>query len=247
VLLLGGRRLFPKVRLSPAAQEEHGLLDATAVFVHEHEHPGLEASRRLLHAARARRVPPRALRELATASTAAPAVARTAYRRLARGMAIGERPSHVWLQLWVEQAPDPDRRVRLDDALDAHGLPRARVTWTCDDLELETTRRMTRWVAEDLQRLGVASVRELPAMTDDDAWRSTVYDAAHPAGTTRMAPDPSDGVVGTDLEVHGVRGLSVVGGSVFPTSGYANPTLTIVALALRLAERLSAREASPAR
>ncbi|MEJ5945297.1 FAD-dependent oxidoreductase [Pseudokineococcus basanitobsidens] len=243
VLRRGGRRLFPKVRLSPLAQEEHGLLDATAVFVHEHDSPGLEASRRLLHAARERRLPPRALRELAIAATAAPGVARTAYRRLAKGMAIGERPSNVWLQLWVEQAPDPARRVRLADELDAHGLPRARVTWTCDDLELETTRRMTRWVAQDLERLGVAAVRELPAMTDDAAWRSTVTDAAHPAGTTAMAEHAAAGVVGTDLEVHGVRGLSVVGGSVFPTSGYANPTLTIVALALRLAERLGAREA----
>ncbi|WP_298992545.1 GMC oxidoreductase [uncultured Pseudokineococcus sp.] len=243
VLRRHGRRLFPKVRLAPRAQEEHGLLDATAVFVHEHAHPGLEASRRLLQAARRRTAPPHLLREVATAATAAPAVARTAYRRLARGMAIGERPSHVWLQLWVEQAPQPDRRVRLAEEVDAHGLPQARVTWTCDDLELETTRRLTRWVADDLRRLGVAEVRELPSMADDAAWRSTVTDAAHPAGTTRMAIDPADGVVGTDLEVHGVRGLSVVGGSVFPTSGYANPTLTIVALALRLAARLEGREA----
>ncbi|MEJ5915900.1 GMC family oxidoreductase [Pseudokineococcus sp. 1T1Z-3] len=247
VLRRGGRRLFPKVRLSARAQEEHQLLAATAVFVHEHAHPGLGASRRLALAARARRRPEHLVREVATAATAAPAVARTAYRRLVRGMAIGERPSHVWLQLWVEQAPDPERRVYLADELDAHGLPRARVRWTCSDLELETTRQMTRWVGADLERLGIATLRELPSMTDDDAWRGSVLDAAHPAGTTAMAPDPADGVVRTDLEVHGVRGLSVVGGSVFPTSGYANPTLTVVALALRLAERLTTQAALPTR
>lgn len=61
-----------------------------------------------------------------------------------------------------------------------------------------------------------------------------------------MARTPRDGVVDTDLQVHGVRGLFVVGGSVFPTSGYANPTLTIVALALRLADHLADLSRRPA-
>ncbi|ROP43693.1 GMC oxidoreductase [Pseudokineococcus lusitanus] len=239
VLRKDGRRLFPKVRLAPEAQEREQLLDATAVFVHEHDHPGLRAAHELGRAVRARRLPAGALRTAATAATALGPVAHAAYRRAAHGLPLGARPSHVWLQLWVEQAPDPARRVVLDrDRLDPHGQPRARVTWTCDDEELRTTRTMSRWVAEDLERLGVGRVRPLPAQTDDDAWRRTVTDAAHPAGTTRMATTARDGVVGTDLQVHGVPGLSVVGGSVFPTSGYANPTLTVVALALRLAARL---------
>jgi choline dehydrogenase-like flavoprotein len=65
-----------------------------------------------------------------------------------------------------------------------------------------------------------------------------VRDSFHPAGTTRMSDGPASGVVDRNLAVHGVPGLYVVGGSVFPTSGYANPTLTIVALALRLSAHL---------
>jgi choline dehydrogenase-like flavoprotein len=121
---------------------------------------------------------------------------------------------------------------------DSLGLQQAVVHWRCDDEELATTRRLTRWIAEDLERLGIARVRELPAMWDDGAWRASVRDGFHPAGTTRMADDPRHGVVDPNLQVHGVRGLYVVGASVFPTSGYANPTLTVVALAFRLVAHL---------
>ena len=238
VLHAGPRRLFPKVRLAPGMQREHQLVDATAVFVHEHDDPALGAARRLVLSARRRQRPDRPVRDLATVVRGAAPVLRTAYRRRVRQLATGEPPSHVWLQLWLEQPPDPQRRVRLGEGLDALGLRRAHVDWTCGDQEIETSRRLTRWIGEDLDRLGIARLEELAPMHDDAAWRRAVTDAAHPAGTTRMSASPADGVVDRDLQVHGVSGLHVVGGSVFPTSGYANPTLTIVALSLRLAGHL---------
>jgi choline dehydrogenase-like flavoprotein len=60
-------------------------------------------------------------------------------------------------------------------------------------------------------------------------------------GTTRMHADPRQGVVDVNCKVHGVDNLYIAGSSVFPTGGYANPTLTLVALALRLADRLKAQ------
>lgn len=233
-----GRRLFPKVRLSPEAQERDALVDATAVFVHEHDDPALAAARRLLLAARARMMPSQPLRTSAMAARAVVPVARGLYRRYARGLSMGARPAHVWLQLWIEQAPEADRRITLASSRDQFGLRQAQVQWGLHPIELETSRRLTQWIAGDLARLGIARTRELPAMRDDDAWRASVTDAAHPAGTTRMSRSPASGVVDTDLQVHGLPGLFVVGGSVFPTSGYANPTLTIVALALRLARHV---------
>ena len=240
VLRRGGRRLFPKVRLAPAAQEAHGLLDATAVFVHEHDDRSLEALRRLVVAARRRRRPEHPVADALLGLRAPVPVARDVYRRYAKGLATGARPSAVWLQLWLEQAPDPDSRITLDASRDAYGLRRANVHWRCSEQEMRTSRQLTRWVADDLARLGLAQVRELAPMTDDRAWLDAVGDAAHPAGTTRMATSPGQGVVDPDLAVHGVDGLYVVGGSVFPVAGYANPTLTIVALALRLAQHLQA-------
>lgn len=67
---------------------------------------------------------------------------------------------------------------------------------------------------------------------------------AHHLGTTRMSDDPAFGVVDRDCRVHGVANLYVAGGSVMPTSGHANPTLTIVALALRLGEHLASTSAA---
>ncbi len=62
----------------------------------------------------------------------------------------------------------------------------------------------------------------------------------HHIGTTRMDADPARGVVDPDGRVHGVRNLWVTGSSVFPTGGWINPTLTIVAVAIRLADHLRA-------
>lgn len=128
--------------------------------------------------------------------------------------------------------------MRLGGTRDAMGSKQMSVNWWCGDEEMATSRRFTRWIDDDLRRLGVGRLDLLAPMHDDDAWRAEVKDAAHPAGTTRMSATPVDGVVDPDLQVHGVTGLFVAGSSVFPTSGYANPTLTIVALALRLAGHL---------
>jgi choline dehydrogenase-like flavoprotein len=74
-----------------------------------------------------------------------------------------------------------------------------------------------------------------------DPWPTSVRGARHHMGTTRMHADPRRGVVDADCRVHGIANLYVAGSSVFPTSGAANPTLTIVALALRLAGHLQNR------
>ena len=74
--------------------------------------------------------------------------------------------------------------------------------------------------------------------TDFAAWKDSLYDNNHHMGTTRMSHAAADGVVDPDCRVHGVDNLYVAGGSVFPTGGHSNPTLTLLALALRLADRL---------
>jgi choline dehydrogenase-like flavoprotein len=232
------RRLFPKVRLAPAAQERHQLLDATAVFLHEHDDPALDAVHQLVLAARARRWPDAPGRAVLRGLGSPTPLVRDAYRRLVHGLPTGSAPSRVSLELWLEQAPDAGSRVTLDRTRDPLGLPRARVTWRCGEQEIRTSRALTRLIAGDLTKLGIARLIELASMRDDEAWLASMRDAAHAAGTTRMSADPRHGVVDADLQVHGVAGLFVIGGSVFPTSGYANPTLTIVALAIRLGEHL---------
>jgi len=75
-------------------------------------------------------------------------------------------------------------------------------------------------------------------LSDDRSWPSFISGGWHHMGTTRMSADPKQGVVDANCKVHGVSNLFITGSSVFPTGGYANPTLTIIALAIRLADRV---------
>jgi choline dehydrogenase-like flavoprotein len=111
--------------------------------------------------------------------------------------------------------------------------------WKVGDEETKSLRRLQELVNASLQKahLGYLDDTAQPC----SALRYT--DASHHLGTTRMSDDPRTGVVDSNCRVHGIRNLFIAGSSIFPTSGYANPTLTIVALALRLAEHLkSSRE-----
>jgi choline dehydrogenase-like flavoprotein len=239
-LYRGRSRLYPKVRLAPGAQQRGHLLDANAVLVHEYEAPQLDAARRLVNARRDWQMPSHPVADGLQAVRAVGSLSRVAYRRWVKGLSAGWPASRVTLQVWVEQVPDPDSRVRLGSVRDPLGLPVAEVDWRIAPEELRTSRVLGRLVADDLRHRGLASVRELPAMTNDEAWMTTVTDAYHPAGTTRMSASGLDGVVDPDGQVHGLDGLFVAGSSTFPIAGYANPTLTIAALAFRLADHLSA-------
>ncbi|MCF7992277.1 MAG: GMC family oxidoreductase [Thiohalocapsa sp.] len=154
-------------------------------------------------------------------------------------LAYGPRSGFLWLR--GEQAPNPESRIMLSDQRDALGQRRTRVQWRLSALDKRTLRVSAHLIAQELGRLGIARLRlPLWLVEDDDAWPDTLWGGCHHMGTTRMSRTPAAGVVDTDCRVHGVDNLYIAGSSVFPTSGYANPTLTIVALALRLADHLAA-------
>jgi choline dehydrogenase-like flavoprotein len=144
----------------------------------------------------------------------------------------------------MEQAPNRDSRVVLSDERDRLGCRRVALRWTLSALDKRTMHRAHEIVDEELRRAGVGRLQSaLGAL--DDPWPATIRGARHHIGTTRMHPDPRRGVVDADGRVHGLHNLYVAGSSVFPTGGSANPTLTIVALALRLAEHLRQRLGHP--
>jgi choline dehydrogenase-like flavoprotein len=145
----------------------------------------------------------------------------------------------MWLLGGAEQAPNLDSRVTLSDQRDALGSPRVRLDWRLTELDHRTARTMAGAVRDAFRRQGLAEV-DLPDWLQPGAegWTSQVYGPFHPTGTTRMASDPKRGVVDANCRVHGVSNLFVAGSSVFPTSGYANPTFTIIALAIRLADHV---------
>lgn len=132
-----------------------------------------------------------------------------------------------------EMAPNRDNRVTLADTKDALGLPRIRVAWRVGELERRSIIASSEALGAVLGRAG-ARLFSFPGR-DESAWEQELRGGSHHVGTTRMHDDPRRGVVDADCRVHGVQNLFVAGSSVFPTTGWSNPTLTIVALALRLA------------
>lgn len=141
------------------------------------------------------------------------------------------------LETVVEPTPLPDSRVTLGTERDALGVPRVRVEWRLGELEKRTIRRTQEILGEELIRTGAASVA-VDAPQDGDNWPDTLNGCWHHMGTTRMHDDPRRGVVDAHCRVHGVENLFIAGSSVFPTCGSDMPTITIVALALRLAEHI---------
>jgi choline dehydrogenase-like flavoprotein len=126
--------------------------------------------------------------------------------------------------------------VRLADERDALGLRRVRLDWQVADDDFYTFERGVAHLAREVGRLGLGRV-QLP--DPEGRWHADVKGAWHHLGTTRMAGDPSRGVVDAELRVHGLGNLYVAGSSVFPTGGASNPTFTLVALAIRLADHLA--------
>ena len=148
-----------------------------------------------------------------------------------------DRSSHRRLQLsiTVEQAPSAASRVLLSDRPDRFGLPRAALEWRVGATERRTVRVLQERVDQLMREKGLGHVDGLLG----DEWpKRTLRGEWHQLGTTRMSSSPREGVVDASGKTHDLDNLYIAGGSVFPTVGYANPTLTIVALCLRLAEAL---------
>ncbi len=149
-------------------------------------------------------------------------------------------PAGVYtLDVHAEQLPHAASRVTLAQDTDALGTPRLQVDWRHLEADIETVRTGLRALAADFTRSGTARLDWDEISLEADLLRDGAY-GGHHLGTARMADDPRHGVVDSHCRVHGAPNLWIAGGAVFPTSGQANPTLTIVALALRLAARLGA-------
>jgi choline dehydrogenase-like flavoprotein len=138
----------------------------------------------------------------------------------------------------TEQRPDPESRITLSDRTDPLGVPIARVHWRIDDDARRSLIRLGHLLADEFPRAGLPRPLLEDWIAEQRPQDSVITDHGHTAGTTRMSNDPKWGVVDSNCQVHGIERLYVAGASVFPTSGHANPTLMIVSVAIRLADRI---------
>jgi len=162
-----------------------------------------------------------------------PRVARYAWHRV-RGRSEPLVP-RARVRNFMEMEPDPGNRVTLSEARDAHGVRVPHVRHRCTDLDRRSLVALHEELARELERTGLGWLES--DLATADPW-PVDQDASHHMGTTRMGTDPATSVVDPDLRLHTVENVWLAGASVFPTSGCANPTLTIVALSIRLARHL---------
>ena len=174
-------------------------------------------------------------------------ISRLLFDRFARRRLWMPEGVPIALQFVVEQVPMWSNRIRLARSPDALGSPKADLSWRVGETEERTFRTsvaVTRayWSASGFDRIcPVRWDRDLEDPSKSVAERAR--DWAHPSGTTRMGSDPRTSVVGSDLDCHHIPNLSIVSASVFPTAGVSNPTLTLMQLALRRADKFLGKSA----
>jgi len=147
------------------------------------------------------------------------------------------RFSALQLTCQMEQIPLPSNRIILTPEKDSFGQPKIELRWQLTNQEIRSLNKITTTVKQELNHsgLGYFSQKEQPLALDFKQ-----LSGYHHLGTTRMHVNPKHGVVNADCRIHGINNLYVAGSSVFPTGGYANPTLTIVALAIKLSDKIKA-------
>lgn len=159
-----------------------------------------------------------------------------------RGKQLIEYPG-ITVDAISEQSPNPDSRITLSDEKDALGQRKIVLDWQLQDIDKHALKVLTESIAMEVGRLEWGRLKVADWLLDGgDEWpQDLLWRGNHHMGTTRMSEDPKVGVVDANCKSHDIDNLFIAGSSVFTTCGAANPTLTIVALAIRLADHMKAR------
>lgn len=228
----------PAVALGETVLRQRHLLGIGAIFhdagdPHDltsfaDQNPGYDALAFLLKSLLRRELPDRFSHHLRTVLGDPITAARLVRAKLARP------PGRQFLVVGQgEQAPDPDNRVMLSDERDRFGMPKVLLKWRLTGRDLESLREGQRLLAAGLVASGLGDLRPEAGIAT-----AAIRGNCHHLGTTRMHRDPRRGVVDEHGRVHACGNLYIAGNSVFPTAGWSNPTLTMIALALRLSDHL---------
>jgi choline dehydrogenase-like flavoprotein len=135
-----------------------------------------------------------------------------------------------------EHLPNLGSRITLDPSkVDALGMPRVKLDWAYSRRDLDNLERAIAGLAA---ALGATNLGRVCWPVPRTKLLEILSPSRHHIGTTRMSPDRDGGVVDTNCRLHGCDNLYVAGTSTFPTSGIANPTLTLIALTMRLSDHL---------
>lgn len=243
-----GKRFAAAYRPADAVQRELGILNtAFSIAVRRHEGQARAGHQRVLEELKHALPAKRRWRRLHHAGKwvlgrlRRPADAGVAARVLRQSAAKG-----IYAVIRAEQAPNPLSRVKLVDERDALGVRRAGLEWRLSAIDRHTVPQLMRVLGTEVQRMGLGTVKPAAWLrAPEGAWETDelvsrhAIGGYHHLGTTRMAATARDGVVDAECRVFEAPNLYIAGSSVFPTGGWANPTVTIMALAMRLGDHLA--------
>ncbi len=231
---------YPRIKLSPMAQQKFGCL---GVFGHVQfescEDSGFIVIREMLRRIQARQSILPSRKEIRNVLRDLPYLTQLQFSYFFGGQIPYPPRCHWFLQVDVEQEPSEQSRVFLTEQRDLLGLPILGIDWRPGERERMSVLRFVEQFRSEWERLKLGGAVWNDTITAPGAsWLTSASDTYHQAGTARMSTDPHLGVVDQDLQVHGVSNLYIGSCAVFPTSGSANPTFTMMALCLRLADHL---------
>lgn len=238
-IFLRGHKYHPKLRLRSEEQQRARVLNcaATMNFAGELDEVLAATKATAKHLLRGRWREVRG-EEVLQSARHAPLLARQTLRYALQHRAYNPDSSEISLRVHCEQRPDAESSITLAGERDSLGLLRARLDWRIADLELETIRCYVQTAARSLSEVADV-IPDAALLANDGRFLAMCDDSNHHMGGMRMASSPTLGVVSPDLLLHGTRNVYICSGAVFPTSGFSNPTHTVLALAIRLAHRLA--------
>lgn len=238
-----GQHIAAQLALTPQAMQREQVLNARVCFCSEFPGEGSEGAKALF------RIKQSLLKKDQPGHTLTAdmvAMARDPVNTLSYGFTRLFHPRflirNVGFQAIIEPLPDPDSRVTLSTTQrDALGVPRVEVCWRLDPMVRRTADKTLALISQTLHKKDIARVSALTAI-EKSGWPPSFEPEGtwHHMGTTRMHDDERKGVVNRNCRVHGYSNFYIAGSSVFPTAGANFPTITITALAIRLATHVLA-------
>lgn len=234
-----GLKYQPKIHLKPEIQKAAGTLNVAASisFVSEFDQALGRLKETARHVLRGR-WRETGLEDMFHALRYSPLLARQVLRYRMHQRVYNPPDAAIGLLVHCEQEPESKSRITLSDMRDALGMFRTRLDWQVSDREVYSMRTFVEHAMKSLAGIG----RVIPdpgLMALDPAFKQRCGDNYHHMGGMRLSASPNDGLVDPNLRIHGMDNGYVCSAAVYPTSGYSNPTHTLLALAVRLADHLT--------
>lgn len=239
-----GRRFSARLSLSRAIQAKEGLLNASAGFLFSLP---VDHGFGLLRAAVKRQtsgIPGATLSRIAAEGIRCLPQLIKASWLLGVGGRIFTPGATCEVAASFEQEPNPSSRVTLSEKHDELGIPLACIHWSLSHKTYETVVKFAEVIDQALSALQVGRLKRSEWLQHDvgeGEYEQYFHDQNHHIGTARMSASPRDGVVDPDLKVHSLQNLYIASSATFPTGGHSNPTLTMLALTIRLADHLKSK------